>query len=158
MTRTLLICLLLIKIIIGLLIFANNVQADQSFGIHVNGFSKHVNPDHDYNEKNYGGGIYYEVNNHFIAAGWYDNSLNRTSKYITTGWRHTFRSGNWELAPGVLVGGITGYDEDSASFVAAPTVSMGYAPVRINLMYLPGLNGFDAVWFAQFEIELWGNQ
>jgi len=140
------------------LLFATAVQAEQSFGIHVNGASKHVKPDADYNERNVGGGIYYEVNKHFIAAGWYKNSFNRTSKYITTGWRHTFQSGNWEIAPGALVGGITGYHDEGSQFVVAPILSMGYDPVRINLMYLPGLNGFEAVWFAQMEIKLWGKK
>ena len=142
-------------IITCLFLIAASVQAEQSFGVHINGLSKHVNADADYNEQNVGGGIYYEVNQHFIAAGWYKNSFNRTSKYITTGWRHTFRSGDWEVSPGVLVGGITGYHDEGSQFVAAPILSMGYDPVRVNLMYLPGVNGFDAVWFAQLEIELW---
>ena len=135
--------------------WATEVHAEQSFGIHVNGLSRHVNPDMDYNEENYGAGIYYEVNRHFIAAGAYKNSFNKTSKYITTGWRYPLRSGDWEVSPGFLVGGITGYQEEGSQFVAAPLLSFGYNPVKVNLMYLPGLNGFDAVWFAQLEIKLW---
>ena len=155
MTRSLLICLILISALLGLLFIANNAQADQAFGIHINGTSKHVNADSNYNERNYGGGIYYELNKHFIAAGVYKNSYNKTSKYITTGWRYPFRSGHWEVSPGLLVGGITGYQEEGSQFVAAPLLTFGYNPVKVNLMYLPGLNGFEDVWFAQLEIKLW---
>jgi len=141
-------------LILTLFFLTTILRADQSISMQLNGASHHIKPNKDYNEKNYGAGFVYEINRHYISAGFYKNSFNTTSKYIFTGWRHSFRYGNWLWSPGITMGIITGYSKEKVKAIAVPVIAFGYDPVRINLMWLPGINGFQSLWFAQAEIEL----
>lgn len=141
-------------IMITLLALSGTLQAGE-LSLQLSGKSHHIKPSEEYNEENYGAGITYQVKNQYLAAGWYKNSLNRTTKYLMVGWRKDLIDGDGVFAPGIMIGGLTGYTDETAT-VVIPTLTFGYQPVKINLLILPAINGFEGVVFAQLEVTLGG--
>lgn len=141
-------------IIIALLALSASLQAGE-LSLQLSGKSHHINPSQEYNEQNYGAGITYQVKQQYLAAGFYKNSLNRTTEYLLAGWRKDLVDGDITVSPGVMIGGLTGY-KDKAVIALAPTLTVGYQRVKLNTLILPAINGFDGVIFMQLEITLGG--
>jgi len=141
-------------ILIMLVLLSAPLQAGE-LSLQLSGKSHHDKPKQEYNEENYGAGITYQVKQHYIAAGFYKNSDNRTTKYLLTGWRKDLVDGDIIFAPGVVVGGLTGYKEKTVTAIM-PTLTFGYQRIKINTLFLPAINGFDRVIFMQLEITLGG--
>jgi len=114
----------------------------------VNGLSKHLDTDYDYNEKNDGFGLTAENNNNGnvkkLIAGTFINSFNDRTIYLATG--RAKRFGNEYYADlGAIAGLMTGYD--STLFpMAAATLSLGKKGVgRINFTYNPTFGDHPSV-------------
>lgn len=108
----------------------------------INGLSKHLNTDVEYNERNLGMGITRETVDDdlvkMLTAGGYKNSFNDSSLYAGGGLAKRFNMGNGYYADaGGLLGGITGY-EKAVSPMAAGLLSFGKEDLaKLRMMYAP---------------------
>lgn len=98
--------------------------------------SYHPNRAPGYNEFN--PGVYVQCDN--VAAGFYRNSIDRTSAFAG----YEFRHGRY----GVLVGAVTGYYEPVLPLVL-PSVRFG----SVRLSAIPPLPGVDAAVHVAYEFK-----
>lgn len=115
-------------------------MADPTYYLDINGLSKHLNTDVEYNERNYGLGISRETVKDkivkILTAGGYKNSFNNPSYYAGAGIARRFGNENY-LDLGVIGGAATGYD-NKISPMAAIMASVGRKDfARLNAMYAP---------------------
>ena len=115
-------------------------MADPTYYLDINGLSKHLNTDVEYNERNYGLGISRETVKDkivkILTAGGYKNSFNKPSYYAGAGIAKRFGNENY-LDLGVIGGAATGYD-NKISPMAAIMASVGRKDfARLNAMYAP---------------------
>ena len=115
-------------------------MADPTYYLDINGLSKHLNTDVEYNERNYGLGISRETVKDkivkILTAGGYKNSFNNPSYYAGAGIARRFGNVNY-LDLGVIGGAATGYD-NKISPMAAIMASVGRKDfARLNAMYAP---------------------
>jgi len=144
------------SIIALLILFVTNLQAGE-LSLQLSGISRHSNPSHVWNERNSGVGFTYQVDNQFVAVGAYTNSYFRQTNYILVGIRKDIIKGDAIIAPGIMTGGLTGYQNATVA-VIAPMLTLGYRGIKINVLALPSYNQFDGVLFTQLEITLGGKQ
>ena len=107
----------------------------------INGLSKHLNTDVEYNEKNTGFGLTREVQNDslvkMLTAGGYKNSFGDPSYYAGGGIAKRFENDTYYADVGALLGGITGY-EKSISPMAAFLLQLGKKDLaKLRMMYAP---------------------
>lgn len=115
-------------------------MADPTYYLDINGLSRHLNTDVEYNERNFGLGITRETELDkvikILTAGGYKNSFNKPSYYAAAGIAKRF--GNEHYADlGVIGGAATGYDK-KLSPMAALIAAIGKKDfARLNMMYAP---------------------
>ena len=107
----------------------------------INGLSKHLGTDDEYNERNYGFGVTREeVKDDLVkllTAGGYNNSFSEPSYYAGAGMAKRFGKGDYYADLGGMVGGITGY-EKAIEPMAAGLLSLGKKDLaKLNMMYAP---------------------
>lgn len=109
--------------------------------------SKHARSG-NYNENNRGIGFEYTLDARWhLAAGVYDNSMRRTSRYAQAVWSPDatlWRSGDWKANLGVAVGLVDGYrDMREGGFFPTllPVASLEWKRVGVNLTYIPSIAG-----------------
>jgi hypothetical protein len=98
-----------------------------------------------YNDRNFGLGIGYEVNSWLEAkAGWFENSYEKTSFYaVAQGKLDLLKKSPWIIAPGCALGIANGYQntpEQTGEITpwGLVTLTIGHEDRwRINLGYLP---------------------
>lgn len=102
----------------------------------------------DYNENNRGVGFEYTFDASWhLAAGVYDNSLRRTSRYAQAVWSPDatlWRRGDWKARLGAAVGLVDGYPDmrDGRFFpTLLPVASLEWNRVGVNLTYIPSIAG-----------------
>ena len=97
----------------------------------------------DFNELNYGLGLSYTMDDLIEwQAGFFRNSYDQHSNYAGIKFKHDFINGDFAVTPGILVGGVTGYDDTGVEasvvqMMALPSLSVSYADVRATIGYLP---------------------
>ena len=106
----------------------------------INGLSKHLNTDVEYNEQNYGFGVTREdVKDKLVktlTAGGYKNSFGKPSYYAGGGLAKRFGD-DYYMDLGGMVGAATGYDK-AISPIAAAIMSVGKKDLaKLNMMYAP---------------------
>ena len=117
-------------------------MADPTYYLDINGLSKHLGTDVEYNEKNYGGGVTRETvgDNRLVkmlTAGGYNNSFGDPSYYAGAGMAKRFGKGDYYADVGGMVGGVTGYEE-SISPLAMAYMALGKKDkAKIRMMYAP---------------------
>jgi len=90
----------------------------------------------DFNQFNYGLGVSYEMDNLVEwTGGFFRNSYDKNSMYGGIKLNHNFDVGRFDVTPGILIGGVTGYDETEVEaaplqLVALPSVSVSYKRIR----------------------------
>lgn len=107
----------------------------------INGLSKHLNTDVEYNEKNPGLGITRETENDglvkMLTAGRYKNSFGEPSYYAGGGLAKRFEKNGYYADIGGVVGAATGY-EKSISPMAMGLASFGKKDLaKLRMMYAP---------------------
>ena len=107
----------------------------------INGLSKHLNTDVEYNERNIGLGLTRETVDDdlikILTAGGYNNSFGDPSYYAGGGIAKRFENNDYYADVGALLGGITGY-EKSISPMAAFLLQLGKKDLaKLRLMYAP---------------------
>jgi len=104
--------------------------------LNINGKSKHLNTDIEFNEDNPGLGLTIENGNKLLALGGYKNSFSEPSYYIGAGLKKRFGNDLY-IEPGLLGGVVTGYDKKLTPMVL-PSLSFGIKDYgALNLMYAP---------------------
>lgn len=97
----------------------------------------------DYNQFNYGGGVSYDLDNTFeLTGGYFRNSYYKNSFYAGTKIKHDFPVNGLIITPGVIVGGITGYDDTEVNGkkiqpIGLPTLGISNNKFRAVIGYLP---------------------
>ena len=102
---------------------------------------------YEYNEKNYGLGITasfkeFAPRNVEVSAGWYENSYNHTSAYVSVTAKHEFRFGGFAASPGITFGYATGYEKTPAKapFLQAtvlPNLHISFRGIGVRVGYIP---------------------
>lgn len=115
-------------------------MADPTYYLDINGISKHLNTDKDFNERNYGLGITRETEENrlvrMLSAGGYKNSFGDPSFYAGAGLARRFGNKHY-MDVGAIGGVVSGYD-NRLSAMAAPMVSFGKKDFgRLSFMYAP---------------------
>lgn len=128
------------------------VRADKGdLWIDINLASKHTSASQythngkteDYNERNYGFGMSYDIDGTFeVTGGFFRNSYDKHSDYLGVKAKHDFNFGHFTVTPGVTVGFVTGYENtevDAPKFqpIAVPSVAFGYNDFRTTIGYIP---------------------
>jgi len=115
---------------------------DYDFYLDINGKSKHLNTDVEYNENNYGFGITAEKERlksrviDILTAGTYKNSHGNRSNYAGAGIGKKYGDEYYAVL-GAIGGVVTGY-EDTLSPLGALYAGLGKkGKARLNLMYAP---------------------
>lgn len=138
-------------------------MADLSAGalyLVVNGLSKHINPDQEYNEKNPGYGIEYQWKdgnkNHILIGGKYLNSLDENSNYLGYGRKYRLLGNDdLHLDGGFVAGGATGYPDYQIAPVLMPMLTAEGKRMGVNFFALPPVDGVTpATIMANFRYKL----
>ena len=104
--------------------------------LNINGKSKHLNTDIEFNENNLGIGLTSETPTSLATLGYYKNSLGKDSVYAGAGVKKRFGKDLY-LDLGIVGGGVTGYDK-AITPMALPMVSIGLKDMwKINLLMAP---------------------
>lgn len=116
-------------------------MADPTYYLDINGLSKHLGTDVDYNERNQGFGITREQEENdllkILTAGGYKNSFGDNSFYAGGGLAKRFNAGDYQADLGAIVGGITGY-ENTVEPMAALLAQLGKKDLaKLRLMFAP---------------------
>ena len=164
------------KTILSIALLAACVPAYGDTGdirVHVHGFSSHLDLDgystgewdyscwcaetKPFNEVNLGVGVGYELTDGIEArTGFYHNSFYTTSVYAALSMHTSYTRA---VAVGLMVGGITGYDDTPlqagvVQVMALPSLSVGTNDIRIELGYIPKLNSSStAVVTLSFNVK-----
>ncbi len=127
--------------VIGLMLVAQDAFAGKIWGEYHVG-SKHAKATYEengirkeFNEKNTGGGLSYELNNHIdITGGFFRNSFNKNSMYAGID-VHTAGM----VRVGVAAGRITGYKDTpvNTDWIVTPNVTFGNGRVRTRVGLIP---------------------
>ena len=115
-------------------------MAEPTYYLDINGLSKHLNTDVEYNEKNWGFGITRETADSklvkMLTAGGYKNSFGNTSYYAGGGLARRFGK-DYYMDVGGVAGGITGYEKAISPMVAG-ILSVGKKDLgSLRMMYAP---------------------
>jgi hypothetical protein len=119
--------------------------------LQVNVASYHPNEDDDenYNEFNPGVGLEYHFDDFYLAGGFFENSIDKTSTYWGVGHERTIGT-NW-FGLGLLGGIVTGYDSGFSPRIAAiPYMMFKTERVALKTYYVPAVGDVDsdAIGFA----------
>lgn len=135
-------------------------MADPTYYLDINGLSRHLGTDEDFNERNYGLGVTQEKELpnklvRLLSAGGFKNSEDNNSLYATGGLAKRFKpSKNTYVDVGGVAGGATGY-EDNLNALAAALLSVGHKKYgRLNLMYGPQTKKNPAVLMMNYGIPI----
>ena len=153
---------LISSLVILFCLLGNEVYAEQFYMV-INGRSFHQE-NRNYNETNTGLGFeldFKERENYipFIAASFFEDSVNNTSKYIGGGIKRRYRLDNdtdgWFADLGLIGFAMTRKDyKDNQPFIAAlPFATIGKGPVSINMTYIPTLSP-KAKALTYFQLKL----
>lgn len=150
-------------------LFSNVHAAEGDLWIDVNVASYHAggngycykNDCHDFNQFNYGLGVSYEMDSLIEwTGGFYRNSYDENSVYGGVRFNHNFNVGQFNVTPGIFVGGVTGYDDTEVEasplqLIALPMVGVSYKQVRGMFGVAPvGLVSPDSSVKAVFSFQL----
>ena len=134
-------------------------MAEPTYYLDINGLSKHLNTDVEYNEKNYGLGITREKERQkqriidILTAGTYQNSFGNQTTYAGAGIAKRFGQ-KYYADLGVVGGAMTGY-EDSISPMAALYAAFGKEDLaKLRLMYAPETEKNPATMMLNLGIPL----
>lgn len=117
----------------------------------INGKSKHLNTDIEYNEDNPGLGLVVENGNRLLALGGYKNSFSEPSYYLGAGLKKRFGDDLY-IEPGLIGGVVTGY-ENKLTPMLLPSLGLGIKDVgKLNLMYAPEYEKNPAVLMMNLNI------
>lgn len=146
------------KTVIALILFLFAVpsQADiiQDISLDVNLASRHSVPTyrykgriHEYNQKNYGLGVTASFStflpkNFEASVGWYENSYEHTSVYVSVTAKHEFRFGDFAVSPGIAFGYASGYEKTPIKAprlqaTVFPNIQISLHGVGIRIGYIP---------------------
>jgi hypothetical protein len=121
-----------------------DIITDGDYSLVLNGASKHLNTDYDYNERNPGLGLLAEKDGKFLTVGGYKNSHDDNSFYVGGGLKKRFGS-DYYIEPGIFGGAFTGY-EPSIMPAILPMLSVGKkGGGALNTMYSPKIKDKPAV-------------
>lgn len=125
----------------------------------INGLSKHLNTDVEYNEKNYGFGITREKQDlendiiNMITGGTYQNSFGNQSNYAGAGIAKRFGD-EYYADVGVVGGVMTGYDK-AVSPMAAIYAALGKEDfAKLRMMFAPETEKSPALMMMNLGIPL----
>ena len=122
----------------------------ENWAIQVNLASYHPNNSEDYNEFNPGIGLEYHYEHFFLAAGYFYNSLDKSSFYAGVGKELTWGT-HLSFGAGATAGLITGYDSgQEPRFAALPYLFVTKNRLTFKAYYIPevGRVDDDAIGFA----------
>lgn len=125
--------------------------AKGDFRIDLNLASKHTNASQythngkteDYNERNFGLGLAYDIDGTFeVTGGFFRNSYDKHSNYLGIKAKHDFIFGYVTVTPGITAGFVTGYDDtevDAPKYqpMAVPSISVEYNNFSTTVGYIP---------------------
>lgn len=109
---------------------------DGDYYLNLNGMSKHLGSNKEYNENNPGLGLTIDNDGKFITAGGYKNSFGEPSYYLGGGVKKRLGGKDFYIEPGVLAGLISGY-EDTLTPMIMPMLGVGGRNNGLNLMLAP---------------------
>jgi len=157
-----------LSVIIG---FAPLATADDLY-LDINGFSKHSSEYYSYqgeknkyNSVNPGLGITMNIAKYAdVFAGFYDNSYYQTSVYAGVNLKVPFTISEIGIAPGVAVGGISGYEDtpletQKISALVLPNLVFSYRNAGIRISYVPKVKTSEdrnavSVWLLQLQYRI----
>jgi hypothetical protein len=124
-------------------------------GLIINIASYHFSDD-EFNERNYGLGLSYDHGEFTYAAGFYDNSYNVRSHYLSAGHEYAI-SKHWRASLSAFA--VTGYQDhveaaQRVSVVLLPELSWKYDRVQIMLGHLPKIGDSVAVTTLRMKVML----
>lgn len=103
----------------------------------VNGKSRHLGTDVQYNENNPGFGITAAKDGKFLSAGGYKNSFSEPSYYLGGGLTKRFGDKDFYIEPGVMAGVVSGY-EDKLTPMVMPMIRAGLWDMgTLNMLLAP---------------------
>jgi len=105
--------------------------------------------DDDFNEFNPGVGLEYHFDGYYLAGGFFENSIDKTSTYWGIGHERTIGA-DW-FGLGILGGIVTGYDSGFSPRIAAvPYILLKTERVALKTYYVPAVGDVDsdAIGFA----------
>lgn len=110
---------------------------EPKYSLSINGFSKHLGTDQEYNEVNPGIGIIKHTGDKsYATAGYYKNSFSEPSYYAGLGYDEKFGD-DYYAKLGVVAGVVSGYKRKLTPMVL-PKLSLGMKNKgEVNLMYAP---------------------
>lgn len=131
----------LLLIISTFILVLSNVHANDSYKLQVNIGSHHFSESSEYgfdkpwNETNIGLGLVYQYNdNHSVAVGYYDNSINYTSIYAS--YKYSVRLSD-SITTGLEFNLVTGYNK-SVLPIITPQISFEIIEdVELNFNIIP---------------------
>ena len=141
--------------------YSNNesILEDGRLYLQLNLASFHPNEDSDddFNEFNPGLGLEYHMENYFLAAGFFENSIDKFSTYWGVGHERTIGA-DW-FGLGILGGVVTGYDGGfSPRLAAVPYFLLKSGGTSLKTYYVPAVGDVDAdaIGFAlRFDMGGW---
>lgn len=113
--------------------------------------------DDDFNEFNPGVGLEYHLDGFYLAGGFFENSIDKTSTYWGLGHERTIGA-DW-FGLGILGGIVTGYDSGfSPRLAAVPYILLKSGKASLKTYYVPAVGDVDedAIGFAlRFDMGGW---
>lgn len=115
--------------------------------VQAGGFSRHLGADRDFRETHPGAGVLWRPGGTWeYTAGFYRNSLDRTTVYAGAVWRG--------LGPcGVLLGAATGYEGLPVVPLALPTCGAQWGPVGLDVIAAPPVGANPALVAVTFRVR-----
>ena len=131
------------------------------WALDINLASKHEKSTYDnnqeYNENNFGLGLSYGYSESIdFKVGFYDNSYNRTTKYLAAIWQKNYYYKQLRISPGAGIFLVTGYDgtPEFAKKIqpgVIPSLSIGYENVALNIGLVPSVKSNNV---ATFQLQI----
>ena len=127
------------------------ILGNGDYSLVVNGKSKHLDTDKEFNEVNPGFGILAEQDGKYLTAGGYKNSFNDDSYYLAGGLKKKFGK-DFYVEPGIIGGVVSGYKEKLTPMVM-PTLGVGLNGLgALNMMYAPQYEGNPATLMMNLNV------
>lgn len=125
--------------------------------INVASYHPSEDSDDDFNEFNPGIGLEYHFDSYYLAGGFFENSIDKTSTYWGVGHERTIGA-DW-FGLGILGGIVTGYDSGFSPRIAAvPYILLKKGKTSLKTYYVPAVGDVDsdAIGFAlRFDMGGW---